>query len=33
VITVKTTEPYVGVRARDASGKVLGTIRAIEAGN
>jgi hypothetical protein len=33
VITVKTTEPYVGVRAKDASSKVLGTIRAIEMGN
>jgi hypothetical protein len=32
-ITVKTNEPYVGVRAKDASGKVLGTIRAIEARN
>jgi outer membrane protein assembly factor BamB len=32
-ITVKTTEPYVGVRAKNSAGKVLGTIRAIEAGN
>jgi hypothetical protein len=30
VITVKTTEPYVGVRAVDASGKVLGSSRAIK---
>jgi hypothetical protein len=28
VITVKTTAPYVGVRAMDASGKVLGSSRA-----
>jgi hypothetical protein len=30
VITVKTTEPYVGVKALDASGKVLGSSRAIK---
>ena len=30
VITVKTTEPYVGVRAVDASGKALGSSRAIK---
>lgn len=30
VITVKTSEPYVGVRAKDGSGAALSTIRAIE---
>ena len=30
VIKVKTTEPYVGVRAKDPSGKVLGTAKAVE---
>jgi len=30
VITVKTGEAYVGVRAKDASGKTLGTARAVE---
>jgi hypothetical protein len=30
VITIKTTEPYVGVRAMDASGKALGSSRAIK---
>jgi hypothetical protein len=30
VVTVKTTDPYVGVRAVDASGKVLGSSRAIK---
>lgn len=30
VITVKTTEPYVGLEARDGSGEVLGTTRAIK---
>jgi hypothetical protein len=30
VITVSTTEPYVGLEARDAAGKVLGTTRAIK---
>jgi hypothetical protein len=29
VIKVKTTEPYVGVRAKDSSGKVLGTAKAV----
>jgi Arylsulfotransferase (ASST) len=32
-ITVRTTEPYVGVQARDRSGRVLGTARAIELGS
>jgi hypothetical protein len=32
-IEVRTSEPYVGVRARDASGRVLGTSRAIKPGN
>jgi hypothetical protein len=31
-ITVRTTEPYVGVRARDASGRVLGVARALKPG-
>ena len=30
VITVHTNEPYVGVQALDASGKVLGSSRAIK---
>jgi hypothetical protein len=30
VITVNTTEPYVGLEARDGSGKVLGTTKAIK---
>jgi hypothetical protein len=30
VITVKTTEPYVSVRAMDASGKALGSSRAVK---
>ncbi len=30
VISVETTEPYIGVRARDGSGEPLSTIRAIE---
>ena len=30
VITANITEPYVGLQAKDASGKVLGTTRAIE---
>ena len=29
-IAVQTTEPYVSVRARDGSGRVLGTARAVE---
>jgi Arylsulfotransferase (ASST) len=29
VIKVNTTEPYVGVRAKDPSGKVLGTAKAV----
>jgi hypothetical protein len=33
VITVETTEPYVGVKALDASGKVLGSSKAIQPEN
>jgi Arylsulfotransferase (ASST) len=33
VITANTTEPYVGLQAKDASDKVLGTTRAIEPKN
>jgi len=33
VITVNTTEPYVGLQARDGSGKVLGSTRAIKPEN
>jgi hypothetical protein len=33
VITVKTNEPYVGVKAVDASGKVIGSSRAIKPEN
>ena len=33
VITANITEPYVGLQAKDASGKVLGTTRAIEPNN
>lgn len=33
VITANITEPYVAVKAKDASGKVLGTTRAIEPNN
>jgi Arylsulfotransferase (ASST) len=29
-ITVRTVEPYVGVQARDGSGRVLGTSRAVK---
>jgi hypothetical protein len=32
-ITVQTAEPYVGVRARDASGRALGASRAVRPGN
>jgi hypothetical protein len=32
-IEVSTAEPYVGVRARDQSGRVLGTSSAIKPGN
>jgi hypothetical protein len=32
-IEVRTAEPYVGVRARDSSGRVLGASRAIKPGN
>ncbi len=32
-IEVRTSEPHVGVRARDASGRVLGTSSAIKPGN
>jgi hypothetical protein len=32
-IAVRTAEPYVGVRARDRSGRALGTSRAIKPGN
>ena len=31
-ITVRTTEPYIGVRAKDRSGRVLGTAKAVEPG-
>ena len=30
VIKANTTEPYVGVRAKDTSGKVLGTAKAVK---
>ena len=30
MITVHTTEPYVGLQALNASGKVLGTTKAIQ---
>ena len=30
MITVRTTEPYVGLKAKDASGKVLGPSRAVK---
>jgi hypothetical protein len=30
-ITVRTAEPYVGVRALDASGNILGTSEPVEA--
>ncbi len=33
VITANITEPYVGLQAKDASGKVLGTTRVIEPNN
>jgi hypothetical protein len=32
-ITLDTTEPYVGVRAKDSSGRVLGTAKVIKPGN
>ena len=32
-ITVRTSEPYVGVRARNRSGRALGTSKAIEPGD
>jgi hypothetical protein len=32
-ITVRTAEPYVGVQARDSSGRILGATRAIKPGN
>ncbi|HEX5699554.1 MAG TPA: hypothetical protein VFX77_02820, partial [Rubrobacter sp.] len=32
-LTVRTTEPYVAVRAKSASGRVLGTTRAIKLGD
>jgi hypothetical protein len=32
-ITVGTSEPYVGVQARDGSGRALGTSKAIKVGS
>jgi hypothetical protein len=32
-ITVRTAEPYVGVQARDSSGRILGATRAIMPGH
>ncbi len=32
-VVVRTTEPYVGVEARDRSGGVLGTSKAVKLGN